>query len=149
MNLTPLELQCRFGGQPLTFQVVCPQNGTAVLKRVKSQDPTLQSSNRGLAFSPHCLARSACQKRLCSSFLLRNRKGVLRSFFSACLFQEGSKVKVASNRTFFFLEKRIWARLRRAPSENCVEASYDRGRPLTFSEARMSPPRCGAEFDGD
>ena len=30
--LTPLEPQSRFGGKPLKLQVVCPQNGTAVLK---------------------------------------------------------------------------------------------------------------------
>ena len=31
-NLTPLEPESRFGDKPLKFQVVCPQNGTAVLK---------------------------------------------------------------------------------------------------------------------
>ena len=30
--ITLLEPQSRFGDQPLKFQVVCPQNGTAVLK---------------------------------------------------------------------------------------------------------------------
>ena len=34
-RLTPLELQSRFGGKPIKFQVRCPQNGTAVRKRVK------------------------------------------------------------------------------------------------------------------
>ena len=29
---TPLEPQSRFGDKPLKFQVVCPQNGTAVLQ---------------------------------------------------------------------------------------------------------------------
>ena len=29
---TLLEPQSRFGGKPLKLQVVCPQNGTAVLK---------------------------------------------------------------------------------------------------------------------
>ena len=29
---TPLVLESRFGGKPVKFQVVCPQNGTAVLK---------------------------------------------------------------------------------------------------------------------
>ena len=31
-DLTLLEPQSRFGDKPLTFQVVCPQNGTAALK---------------------------------------------------------------------------------------------------------------------
>ena len=31
-GLTLLEPQSRFGDQPLKLQVVCPQNGTAVLK---------------------------------------------------------------------------------------------------------------------
>ena len=30
--LTPLEPQSRFGDNPLKFQVICPQNGTAVPK---------------------------------------------------------------------------------------------------------------------
>ena len=33
--LTPLEPQSRFGDKPLGFQVVCPQNGTAVLKGLR------------------------------------------------------------------------------------------------------------------
>ena len=32
VTLTPLELQSRFGDKLLKFQVVCPQNGTAVQK---------------------------------------------------------------------------------------------------------------------
>ena len=35
-NLTLLEPQSRCGGKPLKLQVVCPQNGTAVLKGLKS-----------------------------------------------------------------------------------------------------------------
>ena len=31
-SLALLALQSRFGEQPVKFQVVCPQNGTAVLK---------------------------------------------------------------------------------------------------------------------
>ena len=31
-GLTPLEPQSRCGDKPLKFQVVCPQNGTAVLE---------------------------------------------------------------------------------------------------------------------
>ena len=33
--LTRLELQSRFGDTPLKFQVICPQNETAVLKGLK------------------------------------------------------------------------------------------------------------------
>ena len=31
-SLTLLELQSRFGDKPVKFGVICPQNGTAVLK---------------------------------------------------------------------------------------------------------------------
>ena len=34
-GLTPLEPQSRFGDKPLKYQVVCPQNGTAVLKGLR------------------------------------------------------------------------------------------------------------------
>ena len=37
MLLTLLEPQSRFGDKPLQFQVVCPQNGTAVLKGLTAQ----------------------------------------------------------------------------------------------------------------
>ena len=33
--LTPLEPQSRFGDKPVKFEVVCPQNGTAVLKGLR------------------------------------------------------------------------------------------------------------------
>ena len=33
---TPLEPQFRFGDKPVNFQVVCPQNGRAVLKGLKA-----------------------------------------------------------------------------------------------------------------
>ena len=33
--LTPLVLESRFGDKPVKFQVVCPQNGTAVLKGLR------------------------------------------------------------------------------------------------------------------
>ena len=35
--MTLLEPQSRFGDKPLIFQVVCPQNGTAVLKGLRGQ----------------------------------------------------------------------------------------------------------------
>ena len=38
--LTPLEPQSRFGDKPLKFQVVCPQNGTAVLKGLNDRGDT-------------------------------------------------------------------------------------------------------------
>ena len=37
--ITLLEPQSRFGDRPVKFQVVCPQNGTAVLKGVKAHPP--------------------------------------------------------------------------------------------------------------
>ena len=43
-TLTLLEPQSRFGDKPIKFQVVCPQNGTAVLKRL-----TVLSTRRHLA----------------------------------------------------------------------------------------------------
>ena len=33
--INPLGSQSSFGDKPVKFQVVCPQNGTAVLKKVK------------------------------------------------------------------------------------------------------------------
>ena len=35
-RLTLLKLQSRFGDNPLNFRVVCPQNGTAVLKGLRN-----------------------------------------------------------------------------------------------------------------
>ena len=40
-HLTPLKPQSRFGDKPLKFQVVCPQNGTAVLKELMIYVDTL------------------------------------------------------------------------------------------------------------
>ena len=37
IRLTLLQPQSRFGDKPLKFQVVCPQNGTAVLKGLTPQ----------------------------------------------------------------------------------------------------------------
>ena len=39
-TLTLLESQSRFGDKSLKFEVVCPQNGTGVLKGLKSNDST-------------------------------------------------------------------------------------------------------------
>ena len=38
-HLTLLEPQSRFGGKPVKFQIVCPQNGTAVLEGLRSSIP--------------------------------------------------------------------------------------------------------------
>ena len=38
LTLTLLELQSRFGDNPVNFQVVCSQNGTAVLKGLSQSD---------------------------------------------------------------------------------------------------------------
>ena len=43
MLLTLLEPQSRFGDKPIKFQVVCPQNGTAVLEGLR------ETENRGAA----------------------------------------------------------------------------------------------------
>ena len=42
--LTPLEPQSRFGDKLPQFQVVCPQNGTAVLKGLKEHARTYHSA---------------------------------------------------------------------------------------------------------
>ena len=47
-SLTHLGLQSHFGDKPLKFQVVCPQNGTAVLKGL-----TFAVIERTLS-EPHC-----------------------------------------------------------------------------------------------
>ena len=39
--LTLLEPQSRFGDKPVKFQVVCPQNGTSVLKGLICQNTSL------------------------------------------------------------------------------------------------------------
>ena len=45
--LTHLEPQSRFGDKPVKFQVVCPQNGTAVLKGLTRGRLTLPIPNNG------------------------------------------------------------------------------------------------------
>ena len=39
MAFTPLEPQSRCGDKPLEFQVICPQNGAAVLKGFRGSTP--------------------------------------------------------------------------------------------------------------
>ena len=41
----PLELQSHFGGNPVKFQVVCPQIGTAVLKGLIGPNIVTRSKN--------------------------------------------------------------------------------------------------------
>ena len=45
--LTLLEPQSRFGSKPVKFQIVCPQNGTAVLKGLTSVKK--QKTREGMA----------------------------------------------------------------------------------------------------
>ena len=40
-DVTSLVLQSRVGDKPLYFQVLCPQNGTAVLKGLKQHEQHL------------------------------------------------------------------------------------------------------------
>ena len=47
-HLTPLEPQSRFGDKPVKFQVVCPQNGTAVLKGLTTVGWDLYTYERDL-----------------------------------------------------------------------------------------------------
>ena len=44
---TLLEPQSRFGDKPVKFQVVCPQNGTAVLKGLSLLAIKMKGTNRG------------------------------------------------------------------------------------------------------
>ena len=44
IQLTPLEPQSRFGDKPVKFQIVCPQNGTAVLKGLTQPNNNLATS---------------------------------------------------------------------------------------------------------
>ena len=56
---TLLELQSRFGNKALKFQAACPQNGTAVLKGLKSRGMQPQR----LRHSEPRAARERCPKR--------------------------------------------------------------------------------------
>ena len=47
LNLLGIGLQSRSGGKPLKFQVVCPQNGTAVLKGLTFNQPVGQHPRCG------------------------------------------------------------------------------------------------------
>ena len=58
-SLTPLAPQSRFGDKTLKFQGVCPQNGTAVLKGLRSRNNleipgTRIRSGRGRRNNPLC-----------------------------------------------------------------------------------------------
>ena len=61
--LTLLEPQSRFGGKPLNFQLVCPQNGTAVLK--------------GLILELYCCCCVPCVARVCTVCAMCPTRGVL------------------------------------------------------------------------
>ena len=50
VSLTLLEPQPRFGDKPLNFQVVCPQNGTAVLKGPRPMTTGTQSFHKKVEF---------------------------------------------------------------------------------------------------
>lgn len=52
--MTLLEPQSRDGGKPLIFQVVCPQNGTAVLKGFESLEET-HKLKRCTSFTVSCV----------------------------------------------------------------------------------------------
>ena len=51
-ELTLLEPQSRFGDKPLKFQVVCPQNGTAVLKELTLPFCRIKGDDSNLFFFP-------------------------------------------------------------------------------------------------
>ena len=48
MSLTLLGLQSRVGDKPLKVSVVCPQNGTAVLKGSKGSDSTEELPDKAI-----------------------------------------------------------------------------------------------------
>ena len=52
--LTLLELQSHFWGNPLKFQVVCPQIGTVVLKGLTGESQKLYFSRGNLSPRPAC-----------------------------------------------------------------------------------------------
>ena len=51
--MTLLEPQSRFEDKPLTFQVVCSQNGTAVLKGLRSSPPRPKPDLSKIQIAPH------------------------------------------------------------------------------------------------
>ena len=56
-SLTPLGPQSRFGDKPFKFQVVCPQNGTAVLKGLGLQS---RYGDKALEFYEICPQNGGC-----------------------------------------------------------------------------------------
>ena len=68
--LTLLEPKSRFGDKPLKFRVVCPQNGTAVLKGLKGRH------SRIMDFTTHRYQADPCgsRNRRTTGFLEKSRK---------------------------------------------------------------------------
>ena len=75
---TLLGLQSRVGDNPLKFQVVCPQNGTPVLKRSTTLTPTSRSAGAVAQVRPRIsLALTNNIKRSCTSFFFGRVVGAL------------------------------------------------------------------------